>query len=179
MKIEGLAANIADVIKEEQIKLGYRKEKINLYYPLSSLNIIFKTEVDCAKMEKMLEEYFAELKDEFGEVEVSHKKERFCIILPEKASEYVHNHTEKEGFLYDFIDVIARHDVSIEEILQVFNKYSDDVHFEKIDDEDFDYLIYFTKGQPDSYRYCLTDEGHHLIYHRYTKEDFEELMRTF
>ena len=33
-----LKKNLIDVIAEEQAKLGYRKEAIQLYYPLSSLN---------------------------------------------------------------------------------------------------------------------------------------------
>lgn len=33
-----LENSIIDVIKEEQAKLGYRKEEIRLYYPLSSLD---------------------------------------------------------------------------------------------------------------------------------------------
>ena len=39
-----------DVIKEEQAKLGYRKEKIRLYYPLSSLNHFFQVEGDVTGM---------------------------------------------------------------------------------------------------------------------------------
>lgn len=174
--MDGLASNIFDVIKEEQIKLGYRKEKIGLYYPLSSLNTIFRTQMDSIQMGVKLKEYFSKYKDIFGEVEVSFKEERFCITLPEQVSEYVHIHTEKEGFLYDFINVIAKHDADIDDVLQIFKKYSDDVYFEKISDEDFNYLLYFVSGKPDSYRYCLTEEGHHLIYHRYTKEDFEQLF---
>ena len=61
--------------------------------------------------------------------------------------------------------------------MKVFQQYSSHVILEKMADMDFDYLIYFADGQPDSYRYCLTKEGHHLIYHRYTKEDYEELFR--
>lgn len=174
--MDGLATNIIDVIKEEQIKLGYRKEKIRLYYPLSSLNILFETQMDCARMEAMLKDYFEDKKDIFGEVDISCQKERFCVFLSEEASEYVHDHTEKEGFLYDFINVIAKHNVTIEEILRVFKMYSDDICFRKMEDGDFDYLIYFVNDQPDSYRYCLTEEGHHIIYHRYTKRDFEELF---
>ena len=37
MRFEKLEQNIIDMIKEEQAKLGYRKESIRLYYPLSSL----------------------------------------------------------------------------------------------------------------------------------------------
>lgn len=172
----GLASNIIDVIKEEQIKLGYRKESIRLYYPLSSLNLLLGTEMNCEQMEIKLKEYFDSKKEIFGSVGISYKGERFCIMLPEQASEYVNEHTEKSGFLYDFIDIISKHDIVVEDVLQVFRRYSDNIHFEKMGEE-FDYLIYFKDGKPDSYRYCLTEEGHHLIYHRYTEEDFEDLLR--
>ena len=36
MTYHRLENSIIDVIKEEQAKLGYRKEEIRLYYPLSS-----------------------------------------------------------------------------------------------------------------------------------------------
>ena len=44
MDFARLEKNIIDVIKEEQAKLGYRKEKIRLYYPLSSV-FIFRRKV--------------------------------------------------------------------------------------------------------------------------------------
>ena len=65
-----------------------------------------------------------------------------------------------------------------EEILSVFQKYFPNVHYEKSIVSDFDYLIYFEDGQPDNYRYCLTEECGHIIYHRYTKVDYEELFKT-
>ena len=48
MDFSRLEKSIMDVIKEEQAKLGYRKEKIRLYYPLSSLNHFFGTAHLCA-----------------------------------------------------------------------------------------------------------------------------------
>ncbi len=41
MNYSKLETSLIDVIKEEQAKLGYRKEKISLYYPLVSLNHTF------------------------------------------------------------------------------------------------------------------------------------------
>jgi hypothetical protein len=40
--------------------------------------------------------------------------------------------------------------------------------------EDFDYLVYFEDGRPDAFRYCLTQEGHHIIYHRFTADDYND-----
>ena len=33
-----LERSLIDIVKEEQAKLGYRKEEVRLYYPLSTLN---------------------------------------------------------------------------------------------------------------------------------------------
>ena len=40
MNYTKLTNNLIDLVKEEQAKLGYRKEAIRLYYPLSSLQHI-------------------------------------------------------------------------------------------------------------------------------------------
>lgn len=47
------------------------------------------------------------------------------------------------------------------------------VHVEELHNGEFDWLISFEDGQPDAYRYCIADEGCHLTYHRFTKEDYE------
>lgn len=57
--------------------------------------------------------------------------------------------------------------------------YSENVHCEKNTTSDFDYLIYFEDGQPDAYRYCLKEEVGHMIYHRYTKADYEQIRKEF
>ena len=50
-----LERSLIDVIKEEQAKLGYYREDIRLYYPLSSLNHFFGMDVNADKMQKILE----------------------------------------------------------------------------------------------------------------------------
>ena len=49
-----LLKNLIDVIKEDHAKLGFRKEKIRLYYPLSSLNHFFGTSDDADQMQERL-----------------------------------------------------------------------------------------------------------------------------
>ena len=50
-----LERSLIDVITEEQAKLGYYREDIRLYYPLSSLNHFLGTDVNADKMQKILE----------------------------------------------------------------------------------------------------------------------------
>ena len=61
-----LENSIIDVIKEEQAKLGYRKEEIRLYYPLSSLDHFFETEADAEEMKKILAGFGAYTKENWG-----------------------------------------------------------------------------------------------------------------
>lgn len=174
MDFSRLEKNICDVMKEEQIKLGYRKETVRLYYPLLSLNHYLNTNLNAEEMEVALKEFADAAADKFGAVEISHKKERFCFCLPPEASEYVHRTAGDAGFLRDFIETVSKHDITIEDVTAQFKKYSEHVHVEKAEHGEFDYLIYFEDGVPDDFRYCLTDEGCHMIYHRFTKEDYDD-----
>lgn len=45
-----LENSLIDVIKEEQAKLGFKEEKIHLYYPLSSLNHFFSVQDSAEEM---------------------------------------------------------------------------------------------------------------------------------
>ena len=62
-----------------------------------------------------------------------------------------------------------------EDIHKLFLETGEKIHFEKIETEDFDYLIYFESGE-DSYYYCFKDEGCHIIYHRFMPEDYQDLF---
>ena len=174
MDFTKLEKNICDVVKEEQIKLGYRKEPIRLYYPLSMLNRFLNADFNTKEMREALSKFTAAVVEKFGNIMISNEKERFCFWLPPEVSEYIHLNTSNEGFLYDFIETVSKHNVSIEEVINQFKKYSNHVHVEKVNHGEFDYLVYFEDGIPDEFRYCLTDEGCHIIYHRFTVEDYND-----
>lgn len=174
MDYSRLENNIIDVIKEEQVKLGYRSENIRLYYPLASLNRFLQQEYTIAGMHQALEGFCDVVRPRLGDLVISNERERFCIMIPVKGVDYVHEHLSNTEFIYDFIKTIEKHGCSMEEIFAVFRNHSEDVHIERTDHGEFDYLVYFEDGIPDEYRYCLTDEGCHIIYHRFTVEDYED-----
>ena len=109
-----------------------------------------------------------------GKVKASSKNERFCITLPPQASDYVHENRKPREFLVRFISTVARHGCTLDEVMDVFHAYSEHVHVEKTTGTGFDYLVYFEDGIPDDYRYCLSLEGEHMIYHKFTPEDYED-----
>ncbi len=175
MDFSRLEKNLIDVIKEDQVKLGYRSETMRLYYPLKSVNHLTGTELEAEKMREVLASFCRQTQDKFGEMRAENQGERFCFVIPPQGVDYVHEHMEDAEFIRDFVRTIERHGCTFEDILGQFRKYSNRVHAEKMDHGEFDYLVYFEDGEPDNFRYCITDEGCHFIYHRFTPEDYEDL----
>lgn len=176
MDYSRLEKNIMDVIQEEQVKLGYRSEAVRLYYPLQSLNRFLGTNYDIREMKEELNLFTQSVKDRLGQIEVSNQKDRFCFLLPPQISDYVHEHMEDTDFIYEFVNTVSKHGITIDDVLAVFYKHSDKVHVEKITQGEFDYLVYFEDGIPDEFRYCITDEGCHIIYHRFTPDDYNDFQ---
>ena len=175
MDYSRLEKGIIDFIQEEQVKLGYRKEKIRLYYPLSSVNHFLEEDVDGKKTEKLEEEFQKACGESLGRVEVSRNKDRFCFVVPEEGAEYVREHMEENAFIKKLVTLLQSHSCTIEAIYRLFLETGEKIHFEEIETEDFDYLIYFENGE-DSYYYCFKDEGCHIIYHRFMPEDYRDLF---
>lgn len=174
--MEGAAAlleNILDVIKEEQIKLGYQREKIRLYYPLASLNQFFKSTDTVSGMHRRLVNFSANTREKLGGIQVSNEGERFCLCIPEEGAEYVHRHIPQNDFLCQLVELVRGHGVKIEQVLELFFRTGSKVHFEQTAENDF--LLYFEDGVPDKYYYCFTQDEFHMIYHRFRKEDYEAL----
>ena len=181
MGFERLKQHICDMILEQQLKLGYREETIRMYYLMPSLNRLLETHADVQSMRQLLQGFASYVTDDFGEVGFTFLKDgRIGFVLPPQAGAYVKQKEQgrKALFLKDFLAVISRHDVGLDAVEEVFHKYSDKVHAEDLAHEDFDRLIYFEDGVPDDYRYCITQEGPHLSYHRFTEDDFAAEFMT-
>ena len=146
-----------DIIKEEQAKLGFRRESIRLYYPLSSLNHFFETQDTEEQMKNRLHGIPDFIKETLGDIKVTSKKERFCFYIPEEGSNYVHENTNPNEFIKELVEIVGKHGCKMEDIIALFN-----------------YLIRFSEENEDPYYYCFHDEGCHIIYHRFLPEDYED-----
>lgn len=191
-----LEKNLMDIIAEQQLKLGYRKESVRLYYPKSSLlNLLYGDAyknsdvqptpdfpiLENDELRDIITGYFNDRKinSPIMGLQVSYKGDRYCITISPDGSEYVHGRlisgaAPETEFLKDFLECVSHHNISLEDIISVFERYSDSVICEKTDIPDFDYLIYFEDEVPDAYMYCIKFEGEHAIYHRFTKADYRD-----
>lgn len=181
-----LAKSLIDIVKEQQAKLGYRKEIVRLYYPLSTLRHFFecagadnKIATGVISEQQMLEILAQEnlprqLTDTIGEIKVTAKNERFCIEIPPKGSEYVHENTADNEFISELIALVGTHGCTMEQITELFYKYSDDIEKKEMQNGEFDCYIRFLNNPDDTYYYCFHDEGCHIIYHRFLPQDYED-----
>jgi hypothetical protein len=177
MNYDLLEKVICDAIKEEQIKLGYEKETIRLYYPMHSLAHILEEDiVESVGMDEALNTFADRVESKLGKVQVSHNGDRYCILIPPAGAAYVNENYSDNPFLVHFIDTIRKHDCTLEQILEVFHSFSDQVACEKSETDEFDYVIYFKDSRVDDYRYCVKFDYGHTSYHRFSVKDFEFLL---
>lgn len=104
-----LEKNLIDLMKEEQAKLGYRKEAVRLYYPLSSLNHLFDAEDSVDAMQERLIHFPEDMTAKLGMLTVTHKGDRFCFRIPEEGSEYVHEHMGANEFIKELVEMLWQH----------------------------------------------------------------------
>lgn len=173
LNYDALKKNLIDIIKEFQIKLGYAETSIGLYYPLDSLNRLLETDLSISKMQEVLLDFSKSVKETLGDVLCTHEGARFCFMIPAEGVSYVYHKTKDNPFLREFVTQSEKPGSTIDDFVNIFKRYSDNVSCEKMKHGEFDYLLYFENGVPDDYRYCIKFEGKHAIYHRFTPKDYE------
>ena len=131
-------------------------------------------EEDADNTEHALASLSAHTADTLGAIQVTRDDKRFCFHISAEGTQYVHEQLPDPAFLRAFLQVMCGLTVSFDDILAVFHQFSNKVHCEKLEgNEEFDYLVYFEDGTPDSYRYCIKlDDDGDAVYHRFTPEDY-------
>jgi hypothetical protein len=177
MKTEKLMQNMIDQMIEAQLKLGYAKESILLYYPVSSLNSLLETDYpDAASLCEALRENFNQ-PCELGQLDFAIHSGRIQVGISPEGAQYVHEHIAIPQFLKNIIELFqTHHSCSLDEILAVFARTGDYICEKMPEGSDFDFVLYFKDSSLDPYYYCIKMEMGHTIYHRFLKEDYEELL---
>jgi hypothetical protein len=74
-----LENNIIEVIKEEQIKLGYASETIRLYYPLESICNLLGSDYTITELYDTLNQFCEFVRSRLGDVEFLIQKQDFVL----------------------------------------------------------------------------------------------------
>lgn len=176
MQYAALERMLINSIKEVQMKLGYEKEAIRFYYPEKALLRILRAGESGDDIKKALKEFKVYVKDRLGEIKITKGQERFCFLIPPKGVQYVCEQEEENGFLREFIEIIEKPGIQLEDIKNVFFKYSDGNYVcESCDGEECDFILYFEDSDRDSYRYFIKFHENHATYHRFLSEDVKDM----
>lgn len=172
-----------DQVKELQIKLGYARETVRLYYPLSSLEVLVGVSADQVDAEVSVDLIEILNTDPtlqscgLCQVKFTLHKSRVEVNIPPEGTEYVHHHVVASAFLADLIDLFQKHHhCEMTDIQMVFVRHGSYVCEKMPEGTDFDYVMYFEDPAVDEYYYCIKMEMGHTIYHRFMREDYEALL---
>lgn len=173
MLMDALEQNVIEVMEEQQAKLGFDGNAVYLFYPLSSLASLLGVSPEEKSILTGLEAFCVHVADKLGKVEYVLRDGRATLIIPPEGGAYVKARLDEEKFIVRLIGLVAGHHASVDDVLRLFRAYSEQVHVERMDNGEFDYLVYFPQGKPDAFYYCLKEEMGHVTYHRFLKADYE------
>ena len=179
MRHERLVENIMDQIKEAQMKLGYAKESLRLYYPVATLNAMLGSSAENAQAMLELLQTDVFQNTVLGPLKFSARKQRIEISVSSDGAEYVHTQMEEPAFLRALIELFRQnHHCHLSDIEALFSGFSTAYVCQKMPEgSDFDVVFYFEDAHIDKYCYCVKEEMGHTIYHRFTHEDMIELLK--
>ncbi|WP_310604740.1 DUF3877 family protein [Anaerosporobacter sp.] len=170
-----LEKNIIDTIHEWQVKLGYTEEMIRIYYNRDSLEHLVKLPLPTVVEAKAFLIEWRETAEHFGKIRLSNKEERFCIGIPAEGTKYIYELKKRSTFLIDLMKILKESDCTIEHVMEVFKKQSEDIICEHVEGEEFDYVIYYADETMDAFRYCFSFGEMGAFYHRFSAYDFETI----
>lgn len=166
-----LEKNIADQIKEAQLKLGFVRETMRLYYPVESLRGILED------YETDPELLFRQLEIAFPDFSFGWHAGRIEICIPPSYIEYIHKEIQTPAFLAELITRFQKnHHLELDQLRELFSQFGEYVCEKMPAGTDFDYVFYFCDPAVDEYYYCIRMEMGHTIYHRFLKSDYEQLL---
>lgn len=93
--------------------------------------------------------------------------------FPPRAWARVVSQAPAAAFLRDLIHTAQLPGATAEDLLAAFRRHSSHVHVEPVDNDEFDWLVYFEDGVPDDFRYCIDTHDGFASYHRFSMEDYE------
>lgn len=169
-----LERNICDTIKEWEIKIGYCRQNMELYYPESSLMEL--TGVKKEELKEALNSFCRTVKEKLGDLVIyeTREKGRYCIHIPAKGVEYVHKTVKENLFLPAFLKIIKTPSSTLLEAEIVFRSFDKNVLIEKRKEDEW--AFWFSNEKIDPYVYFVEQDEFGLQYHRFTKQSYKMLF---
>ncbi|MCD7826226.1 MAG: DUF3877 family protein [Clostridiaceae bacterium] len=180
MKEQALERHILDTVKEWQIKIGYQRESMRLYYPNSSIAELLELPKNTSQKElsAALQQFRDTVSPRLGEIAVSFDGGRCCLEISEKGCEYIHQHVEASAFFLQFIDTIMKKPCTLERIQECFAGFDKNYHYEQMVCHGLGHVFYFDDQRIDPYVYCVEMDESFATYHRFTRQEYNALAES-
>lgn len=175
-----LEKHLIDTMKEWQMKIGSLDFNIRLYYPKISLcrYLDLDASIENEELIRYLEQYLAEKANYLGNITVSAKRDRFCLMIGKEGCSYVEKYISQPEFLTKFLEVLKKQ--SMQNMIMFFEEYGKEhgttVCSEK-EDDGVGTVLYFEDADVEPYVYCIDENEFGITYHRFTKEEYMDLSR--
>ena len=174
---EGIIGNIADQVKESQLKLGFADETIRLYYLASSMALLCgrsTDDADAAELAGTLASHPGLQGTPLGALGFEAVAgNRVCVTVPPEGARWVHEQLPDPPFLAAIVDLFGHGGpCPREDVEALFARFGSFIVRDMPADAGFDYTARFADPGVDPYLYCFKDEMGHTIYHRFTEGDF-------
>ena len=172
-----LEENIETTIYEGLLKLGYQNnESFSIYYDLDLLNHLLHTAFDSKEVcLNYLQEFKTYAAKHLFDLEIFLERNRFKFTVPKDGIAYIYKN-ENNPFLKDLIQTVNTHSFTLEDILAIFSRYTDEYVCEKIDNDEFQYVLYFKDSSMDKFKYCFTFDEMGGYYHRLLDFSFDKIL---
>ena len=172
MGTENLKRHIYDTVKEWQMKIGSLDESIGLYYPAESLKSLLGLEQSATRrqLDGALEKFCREVYPQLGETVVIIGLGLIGLITAQLL--------KANGCR---VSAISDGEHSLERVRRCFSdfadKYGESYREEDREAEGMGCVFCFENDDFEPYVYCVESDEFGLTYHRFTREDYEELSR--
>ena len=146
---------------------------MNLYYPQASLLELLPAEKE--NLSEALAAFCRTAEPELGKLTIKETEEkgRYCIHVPSAGVKYVHENLEDSPFLKAFLAEIFKAGNTVEDMIKIFQSFSQDIIIEKVDEQEWG--ISFQNPEIDPYVYYLEQDAFGLQYHRFTRQAYDAL----
>lgn len=167
-----LEKNLIDNVLECQVKLGMADLPISFYYPQTSLIELLACSIETLDLEierfKEKELYrLGRLKIE----ELKNEKGRYAITVPAEGIKWVYDNFVPSEFMQEFIAGIKSPGITIEDVINIFKKFSDKVNANQVSDNEW--AVSFEDTDIDPYVYHVERDCFGLEYHRFTHKAYK------
>lgn len=176
-----LLENIVEQVKESQLKLGYARETIRLYYLAESFFGLLGCDRIPSDLDGALD--FLRNASEFsssalGKLNLRSTRDgRVEVSVPSEGVACIHEQVPASEFLASLVSLFSERRATLEQVQSLFERYGDYSCSKVPEDSGFDYVLRFEGGMPDTFLYCVKEEPHGLVYHRFTDQDYHARFR--